>query len=97
MAEDSLQLLRNDLINQAKTLSAIIEKQNETNDALHSIQIDQAVRKVDRDNLDERIKRLEKRMDDLAGIGKWILLAFGAYFITAVASFIVKGGLTVGL
>lgn len=93
---DSLQLLRHDLSNQARTISEIVVNQRETLKVVHELQTDKAVRAVDRKNLDDRLARIEKRVDDLAGIGKWILLAFAASFITAVVSFVVKGGLFVG-
>lgn len=94
--EDSIRLLRHDLSNQAKTLSEIITFQRATQESIHELRTDQAVRALDRKNLDDRIARMEKRMDDLVGIGKWILLAFAASFITVVVTFIVNGGLIPG-
>jgi hypothetical protein len=91
--DDSVRLLRYDLSNQAKTLSEIVINQRAANEAIHELHTDRAVRAVDRQNLDERIKRIEKRMDELVGIGRWILLAFAASFVAAVGTFIVNGGL----
>lgn len=94
--EDSLQLLRYDLSNQAKSISALVVELREQGEVLRDLETDKAVRALDRKNLDDRMARMEKRIDDLAAIGKWILLAFAASFITAAVSFIVKGGLFVG-
>lgn len=96
MAEDNLQLLRWDLSNQGKSIAALVDGMRDQNKVLHGLELDQAARAVDRKNLDERIERIEKRMDDLTGLAKWILLAFAASFITAVVTFIVKGGLVIG-
>lgn len=93
---DNLALVRHDLSNQAKTLSELVLAQRATNDTIHTLLTDQAVRKLDRENLQEKIDKIEKRLDNLVGIGRWVLIAFMTYFITSAAAFIVKGGLNIG-
>lgn len=93
--EESLYLLRQDFVNQSRTLTAIVEEQHEQSKVLDEMRIDKARRDEQRTALDARLNRIEKRLDDFASIGRWFLVAFFASLITAVVTFVVKGGLIV--
>lgn len=69
----------------AKTASAVIEE-------IHGVKTDRAVR-TERDlRLNERLERIEERLDGVYKIGWWFLALFGAAFISLVASFTFRGG-----
>lgn len=92
---ESLALIRQDLINHSKTLSEIIQDAAKTKELLSEFIIDREVRKEVDKNLNEKLTRIESRLDGLASIGKYILFAFLTTLIASVVTFIVKGGLSV--
>ncbi len=99
MANDDLEQLRRDLISQAQSISAIIIDLRSTKDLFHEmrsgVETERKVRLVEDRHLNERLDRIEERLDSLYKLGMWVLAAFGASLVAAVASFIINGGLTV--
>lgn len=93
MPQDTLDLLRMDVSSHAKTLTALIEDQRDMKNILSQMQTAVAVRVTEDRFLNERLDRIEKSIDGLQSIGKWILAAFATVFIAAMANFILEGGL----
>lgn len=52
-----------------------------------------ALRQMKDEYLDERLDRIEASIKSVYTLGKWVLGAFGAVLISALATFIVRGGL----
>lgn len=103
---DSIQLMRQDLINQAKTITELTEqiielKKEVLDNKFANIERDHKRDELKRDveYLNERLKddveQLTTKLDGIYGLGRWILLAFGSLVIAAVTNFMVKGGLNV--
>lgn len=69
----------------ARTATAIVEE-------IHGIKIDREVRKERDLRLNERLDRIEERLDGVYKIGWWFLAIFGAAFIALVANFTFRGG-----
>lgn len=93
--QDNIQLLRDDVKSHARILTELVNEQRLVKEWIADNKTDKAVR-AERDvHLHARLDRIEERIDGLVSIGKWILLSFGATFIAAVATFIIRGGLYV--
>lgn len=75
--EDVL-LLRQDLINQAKTISDLVMRE--------------AVRQEADKGREERFERIEKSLAAIYSLGKWVLGTAGAALIIALVGFVLKGG-----
>lgn len=74
----------------AKTASVVI-------DEIHGVKTDRAVR-TERDlRLNERLERIEERLDGVYKIGWWFLALFGAAFVSLLANFTFRGGFFSGL
>ena len=69
----------------ARTATAIVEE-------IHGIKTDREVRKERDLRLNERLDRIEERLDGVYKIGWWFLAIFGAAFIALVANFTFRGG-----
>lgn len=93
---DSVAKLRGDVSAHAKSITEIVINQREINDRLFDLDKDNAVRVALDRALDDRLKRIETSIEDIRGLGKWLLAAVGAGMVTAVVTFIVHGGLNVG-
>lgn len=52
-----------------------------------------ALRQLKDEHLDERLDRIEASIKSVYGLGRWVLGAFGAVLLSALATFIVRGGL----
>lgn len=52
-----------------------------------------ALRTLKDEHLDERLDRIEASIRSVYSLGKWVLGAFGASLLTALATFVVRGGL----
>lgn len=74
----------------AKTSTAIIEE-------IHGVRTDRAVRAERELRLNERLERIEERIDGVYKIGWWFLALFGAAFISLLANFTFRGGFFSGL
>lgn len=87
--DDNIERLRKDHTQLAATISVMTTE-------VGSIKTEKAIEKavaVEREkNLDERLERIEKSLEGLYGLGKWMLLAFFGALIAAVVTFMVKGG-----
>jgi hypothetical protein len=81
---------------QAKSLTAITVEIGELQAPLKQLEIDREVRKERDKNLNGRLDRIEESIHAVYNLGKWVLAAIGAVLITAVVTFVVKGGLNVG-
>jgi hypothetical protein len=79
----------------AKSLTAIVEDHSKTKDVLDQLRTDREVRQERDKHLNERLDRIEKSIARLYNLGWWVLTAFGATLIAAVANFLVKGGFDV--
>ncbi|KQT52238.1 MULTISPECIES: hypothetical protein [unclassified Aureimonas] len=90
--DDSVERLRKDHTQLAATISVLTTE-------VGGIKTEKAIEKavgVEREkNLDERLERIEKSLEGLYGLGKWMLLAFFGTLIAAVVTFMVKGGFNV--
>lgn len=66
---DSIALLRQDLVNQAKSISAIVGDQNGIRDSVtelrHVVELEIKVRAVTDGNTDKRLERIERSIADL--------------------------------
>lgn len=103
---ESFLLIRQDLTNQAKSLSALVEKLVQVEAAIIDARILEVERKAQRDAMAKDIKDLREdfehevailtgRVDKLYNLGLWILAAAGGVLLTSVANFILRGGLIV--
>lgn len=93
--EITLEQLHRDLIAHAGSISNIVENQRNMQLVIDEMKLDRAVR-VERDrNLNDRLDRIEKSIDSVYTLGKWLLAAIGAAFLTAFVTFVVNGGLNV--
>lgn len=77
----------------AKSVTAIVEDQRSVREEINAIKIDREVRKVREEHLNERLDRIEDRIDDVYKLGRWVLTAFGASLLALLANFIFRGGL----
>lgn len=84
--EQRFAFIERDVQSHAKTLTA-------HNENLAAINVERATDKVRDENLDDRLDRIEKAIDKIYGLGRWVLLAFGASFVTLFANFLFRGGL----
>lgn len=88
--------LERDVRDHAKTISEVIQTLGRTTDRIVQMETREAVQAERAKHVDERFDRIERRLDGIASLGRWVLAAFGGTFVAAVATFIVSGGLTVG-
>lgn len=92
---DTEQFLHDDVKSHARILTELVKEQRLVKEYISDNRTDKAVR-AERDvHLHARLDRIEERINGLVSVGKWILLSFGASFIAAIATFIIKGGLNV--
>jgi hypothetical protein len=68
------------------------ETLSEHNNELAEIKTERAVAKERAITVQERFDRLEKKIDGIYSLGKWVLGAFGASFVALLANFLFKGG-----
>lgn len=88
MPMEHIDLLRKDHTALAASVSVLTTE-------IGSLKTEKAV-DAERDrNLRERLDRIEKNIEGLYGLGKWMLIAFGTSLMAAIVTFIVKGGLSV--
>lgn len=88
--------IRHDLESHASTLGRLVDWRTEDQKWFNKFDTWIAVR-IERDEqVDERFNRLEKRLDSIASLGRWILGALGSSLVTAVVAFVVSGGIHVG-
>lgn len=52
-----------------------------------------ALRQMKDEYLDERLDRIEASIKSVYSLGKWVLVAFGTVLVSALATFVVRGGL----
>lgn len=69
----------------AKTSTVLIEE-------IHGVKTDREVRKERDVRLNDRLERIEERIDGVYKIGWWFLAIFGAAFVALVANFTFRGG-----
>lgn len=69
----------------ARTTTVLIEE-------IHGVKTDREVRKERDARNNERLERIEERIDGIYKIGWWFLAVFGAAFIALVANFTFRGG-----
>lgn len=92
---DSLALMRQDLINQAKSISALIDAQGQTNKNVAELLTDREVRK-ERDILwNQKFTDIGDDIKTIKSALWWVLGTFLAVFIVAAANFVVRGGLDI--
>ncbi|MBN9033316.1 MAG: hypothetical protein BGO05_05555 [Rhizobiales bacterium 63-7] len=87
---DRTDLIERDLQSHAKTIT-------EFTTSIAELKKEVAIKGV-RDELkdeylEERLGKIEERLNGINRLGWWILAAFGGTFITVLANFIFKGGL----
>lgn len=91
--------LRRDLQAQGQSISAIVTEVRAAKDTFNefrnTVETERKVRLVEDRHLNQRLDDIEASINTLNSLGKWILGAFGAALITALASFIINGGLTI--
>ncbi len=89
MAEpDSVALLRRDVSEHARVLT-------EHTHQLIAVDKAEALRQQADEHLDERLERIERRIDGIHKLGWWILAAFGSSAVALIANFAFRGGFIV--
>jgi septal ring factor EnvC (AmiA/AmiB activator) len=84
------------LTDHARTQSAFTEELRRHGELLADITTDRAVRTERDTNLNSRLDRIEKSINGVYNLGKWVLAAFGSALIVALATFLLRGGLNIG-
>lgn len=92
---DSTALIRHDLLMQAKSISALTEAQIDTNKLVQSLVTDREVRKERDEAWNSRFATMERDIKAIKGGLVFVISIFALVFITAVANFVIKGGLDV--
>lgn len=92
--QDSVEQIARDVRDHAKSLTAIIEDQRAMKEEIAVLREDKAVRVVKDDNLNDRLDRIDDRINGIFSLGKWLLAAVGTVLIAVVIDFVVHGGLT---
>lgn len=93
MPEDSLALLRQDIVMHSNSLTMIVQDQRRQNEVLQELLRERDVRKERDVRWNERFEDIARDVTEIKAIGKWILAGFGIIIITAIGNFIVSGGL----
>ena len=81
----------------ARQHTEIVEEVRELRRPLDELRTDREVRKERDKHLDERLGRIEKSIASVYSLGKWMLGVVGSALLLAFVTFVVKGGLNVGL
>lgn len=71
----------------------ITELTNEIGKVKTTQEKNDALRDMRDEYLDERLDRIEASIKSVYSLGKWVLVAFGTVLVSAVATFVVRGGL----
>ncbi len=105
---DRLDLIEKDLQAHAKSITEMVQEmartREDTSDEVRAlreeikeltsaINSDNRVSALEKQHQEERMRRIEARLDNLYSLGKWALLAFFGALLTALVTFIVRGGL----
>lgn len=94
--EDNVALIRSDLVAHAKTLTAYAERIAELENFRQDMKVDLATRNERATMTSYHITEINKKLDSIYSLGKWLLLSFGLIIVTAISQFILRGGLNVG-
>jgi len=92
-AQPGLSSIERDVMTQSNQIAQMIVNMTQMQAVLNDLVIKEKVREVEDTHIDERFDRVEKRLDGITSLGRWILGAFGSTFIAAIAAFIAGGGL----
>lgn len=92
--EDSLELLRRDFTLLASTNSNLVIEVGKLRDELKELKAEFHTHKALRE---ERDKHIDKRLNAIESIGKWLLVTVLGGFATTIITFIAKGGLSAAL
>lgn len=84
--------LSRNVSDQAKSLTELVVSQRQIKEALITLEQDKAVREVEDRHLDERLNEIEKRIDNIINIGRWLLAAVGLAVVTTIVDFALRGG-----
>lgn len=100
--QESLALLRQDLVAQARSISALVEDQRDTKKLVYEIQTDRRVKEEREKNLRQDLAHLRGDLDELKtelrrlyNVGWYLLMALGTVFLTAIGKWVISGGLNV--
>ncbi len=88
-AHDTVNLLRQDLIAHAKSISVMTER-------IADLEEFKAEMKLDLVRRDARAERMAEQINAIYNLGKWVLVTFGALLLAALSRFMISGGLSVG-
>jgi hypothetical protein len=77
----------------ARSVTALTEDLGQIHKPIHELHTDREVRKERDTNLNQRLDRIEKSIDAVYGLGKWVLAAISMVLLTAGVTFIVNGGI----
>lgn len=80
----------------ARQHTELVEGQRGFGGRLFDLEKENAVRLALDKALHDRLERIEARIDEIRGLGKWLLAAVGSVLIAAIIGFIIQGGLSVG-
>lgn len=87
-SNDSLELIRKDHTLLASSVSVLTTE-------VGVLKVDKAVEAERDKHLQERLTRIEKSIESLHGIGRWLLMAFFGAIIAGLVTFMFKGGFSV--
>ncbi len=83
---DRIDLVERDVQSHAKTIT-------EFTAVITQIKTDAAIQEVKDGYTNERLTRIELRLNAVYRLGWWLFAAFGSSFVALVANFVFKGGL----
>lgn len=93
MTESDLAGLRRDLHRLTEQFQELSARDRNDKTKFDAIERWIAVREERDKYIAQRFDRVEKRLDGIASLGKWVLGAIGSSFVAALVGFIVAGGL----
>lgn len=92
-SQPGLTPIERDVMSQAQQIASIMTVLTQIQGVLSDLVTKEKVREVEDKHIDERFDRVEKRLDGITSLGRWILGAFGSTFVAAIAAFVAGGGL----
>lgn len=87
------QQTQSDLQSHARILAELTNEIDKLRTAQTAQDKADALRQMKDEYLDERLDRIEASIKSVYSLGKWVLVAFGTVLVSALATFVVRGGL----
>lgn len=89
----SLTPVERDVMEQSRRITELTMALQTLKSVVDDLVTQAKIKAVEDKYIDERFDRVEKRLDGITSLGRWILGAFGSTFIAALAAFVAGGGL----